>query len=252
MLGEAPRSASLATEIGTSCRGPRRAARRAVRRASRGWAPSRRARRSGGRRRRPRRRCRSSRSPAAPARRTSARARRGPRRSRRPIEWPRGRSTRTWSRTSPPSPTTATASESTSISSARTTAPSGFSADQRRRAARACRAARPAPRSRGPPATSSPMRPRIALRVSPVRATSSERDSGPRACSSRTIALRFARRTVSLRCPMSSRPIVTGFVFLSFKMCCATVVMDRDGVKPHGRLPDDRGASAADGVPNRT
>ena len=30
---------------------------------------------------------------------------------------------------------------------------------------------------------------------------SSERESGPRSCSSRTIALRFARRTVSLRCP---------------------------------------------------
>ena len=53
-----------------------------------------------------------------------------------------------------------------------------------------------------PAATSSTIRPRIALRVSPVRATSSDRDSGPRSCSSRTIALRFARRTVSLRWPM--------------------------------------------------
>ena len=64
----------------------------------------------------------------------------------------------------------------------------------------------------------------MALRVRPVRATSSERDRGPRACSSRTMALRFARRTVSLRCPRS-RPtlhIVTGFVFLSSKPCDST------------------------------
>ena len=53
-------------------------------------------------------------------------------------EWPRGRSTRTVSRTSPPSPTMAAASESTAMSRARTTAPSGFSADERRRASRAC------------------------------------------------------------------------------------------------------------------
>ena len=70
-----------------------------------------------------------------------------------------------------------------------------------------------------PAATSSPIRPRIALRVRPVWATRSERDRGPRTCSSRTIALRFARRTVSLRWPSSSRPIVTGFVFLSSKPC---------------------------------
>jgi len=47
--------------------------------------------------------------------------------------------------------------------------------------------------------TSSPTSARIAPRVSPVRATSSERESGPRLWSSRTIALRFERRTVSLR-----------------------------------------------------
>ena len=66
--------------------------------------------------------------------------------------------------------------------------------------------ARPALGRRGLPATSSPMRPRIALRVSPVRVTRSERDIGPLSWSSRTMALRFARRTVSLRCPRSSRP----------------------------------------------
>jgi hypothetical protein len=31
------------------------------------------------------------------------------------------------------------------------------------------------------------------------------------------MALRFALWTVSLRCPILSRPNVTGFVFLSFK-----------------------------------
>ena len=88
-------------------------------------------------------------------------------------------------------------------------------------AGRACPAAARAPRSRGRRATSSPMRPRIALRVRPVRATSSDRDSGPRACSSRTIALRFARRTVSLRWPMLVAPHRHRFVFLSAQMCCA-------------------------------
>ena len=41
------------------------------------------------------------------------------------------------------------------------------------------------------------------LRVSPVRSPSSERDSGPSAWSARTSALRFARRMLSLRCPLS-------------------------------------------------
>ena len=88
-------------------------------------------------------------------------------------------------------------------------------------------AARPSVTS--PPATSSPMRPRIALRVSPVRATSPDLERGPHAWSSRTIALRLARRTVSLRCPISSRPMVTGFVFLLLNR--ATLVHCHGGVK---------------------
>ena len=47
---------------------------------------------------------------------------------------------------------------------------------------------------------------RMALRVRPVCETRSEREDGPEPWSSRTMALRFARRTVSLRWPSSSRP----------------------------------------------
>ena len=56
-------------------------------------------------------------------------------------------------------------------------------------AGRACRATLARPSATRPPATSSPMSPRIALRVRPVRATSPDRDSGPAAWSSRTIEL---------------------------------------------------------------
>ena len=84
-------------------------------------------------------------------------------------EWPRCRSIRTCSRISPPSPTSAAARESTSMSRARTTAPSG--------AAETSGEGRPGVPRRAagrsdtrPPATSSPIRPRIALRVRPVRA----------------------------------------------------------------------------------
>ena len=108
---------------------------------------------------------------------------------------------------SPPSPTAAAASESTAISRRED---GGAVRDRAGRPARAgpgvpSRARRTLGR-RSPPAASSPMSARIALRVRPVRATRSERDSGPLPWSSRTIALRFARRTVSLRCPSSSRP----------------------------------------------
>ena len=65
-------------------------------------------------------------------------------------------------------------------------------------------------------------RPRIALRVRPVRATSSERDAGPLPWSSRTIALRFARRTVSLRWPRPSRRIATGLCSSLLKCVCET------------------------------
>ena len=136
-------------------------------------------------------------------------ARRGRRRRRRPTSAPAAGRRAAARRPSPPSPTSATASESTAISRASTTPPRGSirtSGDGRPGVPR-----RTAPSSTARPAlASSPIRPRIALRVSPVRVTSSERDSGPPSCSARTIALRFARRTVSLRWPISSRPRVTG------------------------------------------
>ncbi len=67
-----------------------------------------------------------------------------------------------------------------------------------------------------PAATRSPTSRRIPLRVSPVRSPSSERDSGPSAWSTWTSALRLARRMLSLRCPLSPRP-VTKIVPLGFK-----------------------------------
>ena len=115
---------------------------------------------------------------------------------------PRGRWTRTLSMVSPPRPTIAAAIESTKISRLSTAAPVGT-----RRTSGEGRPGVPS-RTAGasvtkPAAASSPTSERIALRVSPVDATRSERDSGPRSWRPRTIAERFARRTVSLRCPMS-------------------------------------------------
>ena len=81
----------------------------------------------------------------------------------------------------------------------------------------------------------------MALRVRPVRVTRSERDSGPPTCSSRTIALRFARRTVSLRCPSSSRPISTRFVFLSCQTCV------RDSYNRRGHVKTEFVRSGVDG-----
>src|SRR5438552_1539354 len=100
-------------------------------------------------------------------------------------------------------------SESTSMSSASTTADSGrgqTSGDGRP----GVPSSSPRPSVTNPSATSSRISPRIAPRVRPVRATSSERDRGPSTWTFRTIALRLARRTVSLRSPRSSRPEVTG------------------------------------------
>ena len=131
-------------------------------------------------------------------------------------------------------PTSATASESTAISRARTTASSGSGGPRGDGRPGVPSGAARSSETRSA-ATSSPIRPRIALRVSPVRATSSERDSGPRAWSSRTIALRFARRTVSLRCPIST---TTGFVFLLFKCTCESVPCP--GAMSSGERPDSR------------
>ena len=82
------------------------------------------------------------------------------------------------SRTSPPRPTTAAASESTSMSRARTTALRRVQADERRRPAGRAERRRARSSVTRSAAASSPIRPRIALRVRPVRATSSERESG--------------------------------------------------------------------------
>ena len=121
----APRSASLATTIGTAA--PNVSARTAPSGTSRqprfgavDTKPSSPADDADDRHADPDERVR------APCRRDAARrARRGRPRCRRRVRCPRGRSTRTRSSTSPPSPTTATASESTAISRARTTARSG-------------------------------------------------------------------------------------------------------------------------------
>ena len=153
--------------------------------------------------------------------------------------WPtdecrRGRSTRISSMISPPRPTMAAAIESTSMSRARTVAPSGIgetSGDGRPGVPRG--AARVSDTS--PLAASSPMRPRIALRVRPVRATSSDRERAPRVCSSRRITLRFARRTVSLRCPSSSRRFNTLGLCSFLPKVCDTLVHGGRGVKMRAR-----------------
>ena len=239
----APRSASLAIEIGTSGPSRRRAVRRAGRRASPGSGPSRPARRSAGRRR-----------PRPPRPRSAARR---PWRGWMPAasstsssttsstdEWPRGRSTRTRARTSPPSADPGDGDRSR---------PRSPSPGRRRHRGPTERAGTAGPASRaGPPAAptprptgrSSPIRPRIALRVSPVRATSSERESGPSTWSSRTIALRFARRTVSLRCPISSRPLVTGICVPLFETMTDSYIDDGDvraEVRPRPGGPSRRG-----------
>src|SRR4051812_28903364 len=69
----------------------------------------------------------------------------------------------------------------------------------------------------------------MALRVRPVAATRSERDCGPRSWRRRTMALRFARWTVSLRCPTSARP--TRKVCDPFLQTCARLVDGRVRVK---------------------
>ena len=113
------------------------------------------------------------------------------------LERLRGRSTRTRSKTSPPRPTAAAASESTAISRARTTAPFGSARTTGDgRPGVPSSAAGPSKTSR--PATSSPISPADGAAGQPA-CDEPERDRGPLAWSSRTMALRLARRTVSLR-----------------------------------------------------
>ena len=136
-------------------------------------------------------------------------ARRGRRRSPRPRCGRCGRSMRTRSKTSPPSPTMAAASESTAISSARTTAPCGIEADDRRRPAGcARRLGALLGYEVGRRQLADQAADRAAGQAGPGHELGARR--GPPAWSSRTIALRFARRTVSLRCPTASSRIVTG------------------------------------------
>ena len=117
-------------------------------------------------------------------------------------------------------------------------------ADERGGPARRPEADRGAPRTTRPAAASSPTSARIALRVRPVAATSSDRDRGPRSWRPRTMALRFARWTVSLRCPTSTRP--TRKVCDPFLQTCARLVHRRARVKSARRIggarEDGRGA----------
>ena len=76
----------------------------------------------------------------------------------------------------------------------------------------------------------------MALRVRPVRATSSERERGPLAWSSRTMALRFARRTVSLRCPIASRPRRSPVLCSSLSNVVTDWYTRPTGVKHRGRI----------------
>jgi hypothetical protein len=134
----------------------------------------------------------------------------------------RGRSTRIEWSTPPPSPIAATPSESTATSTAMTTLRSatgaatgdgrpGLPSDAAR-----CSRTRSA-------LTSSPTSAPIALRVRPVRATSSDLDAGPCTCSSRRMIARLALRTVSLRTPavplageVAANALVTGCVIATW------------------------------------
>ena len=219
---------------------------RTGRRASPGWGQARRSRRSAGRRPPPPRRCRSGRhlpegaygwtsAPPGPGRPHPPRGGRGfdrPGPGRRPRR---------------PGRRTATASESTAISSASTIGAVGIQVAPGARDGRGFPAARARSSEARPATTSSPMRPRMALRLSPVRATSSDRERGPRACSSRTMAVRFARRTVSLRCPIASGANGHRFVFLSFK--CAVVASYKTAVDVKIREHGDVGSRAGEGTP---
>ena len=221
---------------------PREARRRAARRPSRGWGPSTRGRRCAGRRRRPPPRCRRSASRRAP-RSSPARAARSATTSSTDSSHPRPVDARTARASRRRGPTIATAIESTRISRLSTTAPCGLR--------RTSGEGRPGvPRGTGrssvtsPAAASSPTSARIALRVRPVAATSSERESGPRSWRPRTIALRFARWTVSLRCPTSTRS--TRKVCDPFLQTCARLIHRRARVKSAHRIgwarEDGRGA----------
>ena len=178
-----------------------------------------RSRRSAGRRRRPPRRRRP-----APRRRVAGDrrwppGRRGRRRSSSTQVWPRGRSIRTGSKTSPPSPTSPPASESTAISRREHDGAVRVETDDGRRPARS--AVEGAPRSSvtRSAADSSPM----------SAADGAARQTGPRdqlgargrtgRWSSRTMALRFARRTVSLRCRSPPDASITGLCSSLLKCC---------------------------------
>ena len=100
----------------------------------------------------------------------------------------------------------ATAIESTRISRARTAAPSGFRPHERRRATGRAAGDADVPRSTRPLATSSPTRRADRAPGQTGRGDELGRETGRRVRGgSRTMTLRLARRTVSLRCPTSSR-----------------------------------------------
>ena len=87
-----------------------------------------------------------------------------------------------------------------------------------------------APRSTRPAATSSPIRPRIALRVSPVRATSSDRDSGPRGVQLADDRAEIGPANGLTALPDRPRGASRGFVFLSVKTFVLRSFTRRAGV----------------------
>ena len=201
-------------------RAPRRAARRAARRASRGSAPSRRGRRCVGRPRRPRRRRRSARHGPAPRRTSIGEAGEigGDRVDRavaaRPVDADLLEDLAA-------QPDDGRGERIDRDLESEDDGAVGLGPDERRRAARACPAAS---------ARSSATRPPRRTRRSGRGSRSGSGRSGRRArtataaraaWSSRTMALRLARRTVSLRWPSVVRDrVVTGFVILLPKWLC--------------------------------
>ena len=123
------------------------------------------------------------------------------------LERPRGRSIRTRSRRAPAEPDRRRGERIDRDLEGEHDARRWDSGGRPARAGRACRRAPPGSRWRGHRRRARRSGHGSRCGSGPCACTRSERDSGPLSWSSRTIALRFARRTVSLRCPSSSRPL---------------------------------------------
>ena len=159
-----------------------------------------------------------------------------------------GPSTRMRSSVRPPSPTMAAAIEPTRTSNASTTAPVG-SGRTRGEGRPGVPRRTASPSDTKPAAASSCTRSRIALRVRPVAATSSERESGPCSWRTRRMALRFARWIVSLRWPVWTVRIRT--ICDPFLQTCASLPQ-RVGSCQVAVGPDDgRGPKTGRALPSR-